>query len=228
MNMIDIEPDGLAIEIDASIAAVNPAAGVIPGLQRQLLARHAALHLKPTISSEEVVEGLVRCRLTHHLQQKFELRVDSIPACVNSSHKAVRRVCVDASRHSHGGISDKAWSAAWQRLQQEHPGVNVRVAGRSAPRRADLYIVARGRIVSLEFKYIGEQGLRDAAACAAQVGRHAANHALAFLVVYCGAGAEVLDDAMARLRRLVSGGNVRVAGMHGPVIPVARSLEKTG
>src|SRR5439155_19352496 len=121
-------------------------------------------------------------------------------------------------RHSHDGTPDEAWSVAWRRLQQEHPGVNVRVPHRRSPKRADLYIVARSKIVSLEFKYVGVQGLRDAASCAAQVRRHAANHALAFLVVYCGASNDVQDDVLALLNRLVGDDDVRIACIHGPTI----------
>lgn len=218
-TMIDMEPAVLATDIGASIATVRPGPADIAELQRQLLSRHVGLRLKPKISSEEVVEGFVRCALIHHLQQRFELNVDAIPSCVNSSHKAVRRVCTARDRHSHDGVSDEAWSVAWLRLQQEHPGVNVRVPGHQSPKRADLYIVARSRIVSIEFKYVGVQGLRDATACAAQVHRHAANHALAFLVVYCGANIDVQGDALTRLSRLV-GDEVRIVGIHGPTISV--------
>jgi len=217
---IDMEPVGLAREISASIASAHPTPVNIAELQRQLLVRHADLRLKPKISSEEVVEGFVRCSLIHCLQQRFELQIDAIPDCVNSSHKAVRRVCAAGGRHSHDSFSDKAWSVAWLRLQQEYPEVNVRVPNHRSPKRADLYIVAGSKIVSLEFKYIGVEGLRDAAACAAQVRRHADNHALAFLVVYCGASMDVQDDALARLNRHV-GDDVRLVGIQGPTISVA-------
>jgi hypothetical protein len=204
---IDVEPEILATEIGASIEGAKPVAADIVELQRQLSSRHAHLRLKPKISSEEVAERFFRCALIHRLHQRFELHVDAIPDCVNSSHKAVRRVCVARGRHSHDGISDKAWSVAWLRLQQEHPKANVRVPGRMSPKRADLYVVARTKIVSLEFKYVGAQGLRDAAACAAQVRRHAGHHAMDFLVLYCGGPVDVLRDALARLNHHV--GDVR-------------------
>jgi hypothetical protein len=110
---IEMEPADLAREIGASIASAHPTLVDIAVLQRQLLLRHADLRLKPKISSEEVVEGFVRCALIHCLQQSFELQIDAIPDCVNSSHKAVRRVCAAAGRHSHDSISDEAWSVAW-------------------------------------------------------------------------------------------------------------------
>lgn len=190
------------------------------GLQRQLLSRHAELRLKPKISAEEVAEGFVRCVLLHHLQRRFALSIEAIPNCINSSHKAVRRVCAARDRHSHDGISDEAWSVAWSELQRQCPEVNVRVPGRRSAKRADLYIVARNKVVSLEFKYVGPDGLGDATACAAQVRRHAANHALAFLVLYCGAGCDVGDDALARMHRLVVDDDVRVVSVHGPAISV--------
>jgi hypothetical protein len=122
---IDVEPEILATEISASIASTKPVSVDIVEMQRQLLSRHANLRLKPKISSEEVVEGFVRCVVIHHLQQRFRLHVDAIPNCVNSSHKAVRRVCASRSRHSHDSISDEAWSVAWLGLQQGHPEVNI-------------------------------------------------------------------------------------------------------
>ena len=109
---------------------------------------------------------------------------------------------------------------AWLGLQQEHPEVNILVPGHQSAKRADLYIVVSGKIVSLEFKYVGAQGLRDAAACAAQVRRYAVNHALAFLVLYCGASLDVHDDALARLNPFVGDDDIRIVGIHGPTISV--------
>jgi hypothetical protein len=218
---IDEEPEVLGDRIGALLSSTEPAAADILELQRQLLSRHADLALKPTVSAEEVVESFFRCCLVHHLQQRFELHPDSIPGCINSSHRATRRVCAARSEHHHQAIADDLWAAAWRRLQDEHPGVNVRVPDRHSPKRADLYVVARDKIVSFEFKYIGVQGLRDAAGCATQVRRHAATHALAFLVLYCGASIDVRDDAVARLKRLA--GDARVLGVHGPTIPVVRT-----
>lgn len=51
----------------------------------------------------------------------------------------------------------------------------------------------------------------------AQLRRHAANHELAFLVLYCGASIDVQEDALARLHPLVSG-NARIVGVRGPTI----------
>lgn len=101
--------------------------------------------------------------------------------------------------HRHNTITDDAWAEGWRRLQKERPDVNIMVPTHRSPRRADLYLVARSKIVSVEFKYIGARGLRDAAACAAQVWLHAANYAVAVLLLYCGGSVDMMNDAVARL-----------------------------
>lgn len=220
---IDEEPELLGDGIDALLSGNKPAAADILELQQQLLSRHADLNLEPTVSAEEVVESFFRCCLVHHLQQRFDLHVDSIPGSINSSHRATRRVCAIRSEHGHQGIADDAWAAGWRRLQDEHPEVNVRVPDRRSPKRADLYIVARRRIISFEFKYIGAQGVRDAAAVSSAMQRYAANHALAFLVLYCGASIDVLEAAVARVSRRLGDARaigVRVLGVDGPPIDV--------
>ena len=221
-SAIDEEPEVLGAEIGQLLASMKPAPVDILELQRQLLLRHADLGLEPTVSSEEVVESFYRCFMIHQLAERFDLQTESIPTCINSSHRATRRVCAARSAHRHHVIADDAWAAGWHRLQAERPEVNVRVPNSRSPKRADLYVVGREKVISFEFKYIGAQGLHDAAACAAQVRRHAANHALAFLVVYCGASVGVHDDALARLNLLIGNG-VRLVGVHGPKIPVARA-----
>jgi hypothetical protein len=176
--------------------------------------------LKSVISSEEVVEGFFRCSLVHHLQERCELPIESLPFCINSSHRAVRRVCTEPSAHRHQAIDDDAWAEGWRRLQRQR-GVNIVVPNHRSPRRADLYVSARNKVVSVEFKYIGPLGLRKAASCAAQIRLHAANHAVAFLLLYCGTDIEVCEQAVARLNR-DAGGNVRILAVHGPESPVAR------
>jgi hypothetical protein len=211
-------PEVLGAGIGSELETIKPTAAAILDLQRQLLSRHGDLGLKPKISSEEVVESFFRCCMVHYLQQRFDLHSDAIPTCINSSHKATRRVCAARRRHRHQGISDDAWAAGWLSLQT-HPGVNIRVSESRSAQRADLFIVTRNTIVSFEFKYIGAAGLRDAAACARQVLLHAANHKLAFLVLYSGASGDVLDNALIDLRQRV-GRNIRLVGVCGPAIPV--------
>jgi hypothetical protein len=220
-QIIDEDPKVLGAGIGRVLASTTPRVEDIRRLQNQLLARHSDLRLKQVISSEEVVEGFFRCSLIHHLQERYELPTESLPCSINSSHRAVRRVCTEPSVHRHQAIADEAWADGWRRLQHERRGVNIVVPNHRSPRRADLYVVAQNKVVSFEFKYIGALGLRDAASCTAQIRLHAANHALAFLLLYCGADIEVRDQAVARLNRDV-GGNVRILAVHGPAIPVAR------
>jgi hypothetical protein len=223
---IDEDPDVLGARIGRLLATTKLRGDDIRRLQNQLLARHSDLRLKQVISSEEVVEGFFRCALVHHLQERYQLPIESLPCCINSSHRAVRRLCTEPRAHRHQAIADDAWAEGWRRLQRER-GVNIVVPNHRSPRRADLYLLARDKVVSVEFKYIGPLGLRDAALCAAQIRLHAANHALAFLLLYCGADIEVGDQAVARLNRDV-GGNVRILAVHGPAIPVAKLAAQHG
>lgn len=223
MNMnqiIDEDPEILGAGIGRVLASTAPRADDMRRLQNQLLVRHSDLRLKQVISSEEVVESFFRCSLVHHLQKRYAVAIESLPRCINSSHRAVRRVCTEPTAHHHQAIRDDAWAAGWRRLQ-ERPGVNIVVPNHPSPRRADLYVVARNKVVSFEFKYIGAAGLRDAASCAAQVRLHAANHALAFLLLYCATSIDVRDQAVARVQRDVPG-NVRILAVHGPAIAVVR------
>jgi len=219
-QIIDEDPEVLGAGIGPVLASTAPGADDIRRLQNQLLARHSDLRLKQVISSEEVVESFFRCSLVHHLQKRYALGTESLPGCINSSHRAVRRVCAEPGAHHHQAIPDDAWAAGWRQLQHR-AGVNIVVPNHRSPRRADLYVVAGNRVVSFEFKCIGPAGLRDAASCAAQVGLHAANHALAFLLLYCAGTIEVRDQAVARVQRDVAG-NVRILAIHGPAIPVVR------
>jgi hypothetical protein len=213
---IDIEPNVLGAEVEGVLMSAAPRERHIRLLQDKLMARHDLLGLKLVISSEEVVEGFSRCFIVDYLQQRYELRVESLPTCINSSHQAVRRVCAVPNGHRHSAITDDAWAEGWRQLR-ERPGVDIMVPPHRSPRRADLHLVAQNKIVSLEFKYIGSKGLRDAALCAAQIRLHAANHALAILLLYCGASREVMNDAVARLQPDLPA-NARVLSIRGPEI----------
>lgn len=220
---IDTQPTVLAAEIAKVIEAATPSGDDISAIQRQLLSRHAELGLRPKVSSEEVVESFFRCVVIDHLQQRFKLEINRIPNCVNSSHTAARRVCAARWRHCHDSIADPEWRAAWLGLQERYPEVNIRVPDRRSPKRADLYLVARDKIVSLEFKYIGPHRLGDVNGCAVQMRHYAENHAATLLVVYSGSNDEIEGRALARLRGLLDRG-VRVACVYGPsILPVSRA-----
>jgi hypothetical protein len=188
---IDEHASVVADEAASVIRAVRPSGGDILHLQRQLLARHADLHLKAIVSAEEVVEGLLRCHLADHLARRFRIPADALPFCMNASHKAVRRVCLAPQQHHHLPVPEAVWAEGWLEMQTRFPQVNVRVPGHRSPKRADLYMVAQSQVVSLEFKYISASGFRGVDACIAQMRRHAENHNRALFVVYAALNADV-------------------------------------
>src|SRR5262245_24410838 len=88
-------PDSAEMADEAArvIQGSPPTASDILTLGRQLIARHTELGLKALVSSEEILEAFVRCRLTDHLARRFDLEDSVLPERINSSHAAVRRVC---------------------------------------------------------------------------------------------------------------------------------------
>lgn len=226
-DTINEDPAVLCNEIEERLRTAKPIAADIATLKRQLRSRHAipGLNLRSAISTEEILEGFFRCVLVHYLHQRFELHVDAIPGCVNSPHKAVRRVCAVPARHRHHDIADEAWAAAWDNMRVEHREIDERAAGAQGFRHADLYVVARNEIVSCDFKYFDDRGFRDPAAWSEQLKRHAAHHAFTLLVLYSGAaGIDVLDHARANLERLATR-KIRIVGIHGPAISAVPGVE---
>ena len=208
---IDERAGIVANDTASAISAYRPSAEDIHHVQRQLLARHAELKLKPIVSAEEVVEGLLRCQLADYLAHRFKLPPDALPHCINASHRAVRRVCAAPRQHNHSAILDEDWATGWLEMQTRFPKINVRLPGRRSPRRADLYIVAKRQVVSLEFKYVGASGLRGVDACITQMRRHAENHERALFVVYVASDAS-LDVAYARSGLLQNAAFVMAGG----------------
>jgi hypothetical protein len=139
---------------------------------------------------------------------------------VNGADAPLRRGLVPG-RHRHSSVEDVEWREGWELIQRRNPEVNVRVQGRQSPKRADLYVVTGGRVVSIEFKYVGGGGLRDVQACAAQVRRHAAHHTEAILVLYSEGGRPLAPPVVQQLHRFTRAKNVRIIGIAGPEIPVA-------
>lgn len=218
-NAINVEPRFVAVDICRVIKRTVPDRSRLRDLAHQLLRRHDLLQLRPIVSSEETVEAYFRCVITDRLAERYGLGLAAIPSCINSSHRAVRRVCASPA-HRHASIEDDTWRRGWMAIQRGNPEVNIPVAGGS-PKRADLYIVAAGGIVSVEFKYVGVQGLRDVRNCGAQLGRHAAHHAEAILLLY---SAAVVPTPVARQLAEEAGANdVHIVNVIGPEVPVARS-----
>jgi hypothetical protein len=214
-DAINAGPETVAADVHQVVERSVPDRARLQELGRQLLRRHVLLGLQRVVSSEEIVEAHFRCVITDRLMGRFALSALAIPSCINSSHRAVRRVC-GTPTHSHAVIEDDEWRRGWLAMQQRTPEVNI-YAGRS-PKRADLYIVATGGVVSVEFKYVG-RGVRDVGGCAAQFGCHAAHHAEAILVLY--SGTRVPDHIIRQLTQ-ASGTNVRALNVVGPEIPVVR------
>jgi hypothetical protein len=215
---ICVQPAALVAEIARVIEEARPSKRDVLEVRRQVLARQAHLGLEDRAAPECVAESFFRCRVIDHLQRRFRIELEAIPDCINSSHTATRGVCSAPARHSHQHIADAEWAKAWRRLQHQHPEVNVYVRGRRSAKRADLYLVTREEVVSVEFKYVGRHGLRDVPACAAQMRRYVEKHAATLLAIYDGAnnGSEV--RGVDRLRSLL-GPAVRIVVVSGPDIP---------
>ena len=216
--MINLAPAALVTEVAKLMENATPSKRDVFEVRRQVLARQAQLGLRDRAAPECVAESFFRCLVIDHLQRRFGLTLDEIPDCVNSSHTATRGVCRMPSRHGHSLISDIDWDQGWRRLQRRHPAVNIHVPGRRSPKRADLYLVTRGEVMSVEFKYVGRHGIRDAPACAAQMRRYVDKHAATLQAIYNGAsdGGEI--RAVDRLCSLL-GSAVRVVIVSGPSIP---------
>ena len=182
-SCIDASPAKVATEIERTLQNARPSADTLSAAQRQLIGFGAAA------AAETVIESYYGCIVTEHLRRTFGIGADALPVCVNSSHRAVRRVCVAPGEHLHYTVPKASWAAGWQTLRQQHKDVDmyVRTAHRDRSlRHADLYVIASRQIISLEFKYVGPAGLKNPNACAAQMGPYLEAHAATRLVVYSG------------------------------------------
>jgi hypothetical protein len=215
---INIQPGELRDEIATAILSVRPQDEEVPRIREQLL------NQKYEATSELIVECFYRCLVTDDLQRRYGIGLDDLPSCVNSSHVPPRRVCGVGSPHTHGTISLLLWKWAWKQMQKQHPEVDNGSPvqrGSEALRHADLYVVAQEQVVSVEFKYVGVAGVRNAKAVAAQMQRYVEKHAATLLVIYSGteAGSEV--QGMARLRKWLDPA-VPVVLLHGDAIAPAK------
>ena len=206
-------PQSVADELVALMKATKPTLTDLQSIADQLRAQGA------NTSGETVVEAFYRCAISHHLRSTRNVSLDVLPRCVNSSHVAVRDVCVMAEAHDHRKVGTAAWNRGWEYLRQSHRSfVDLKIStadGRGSLRRADLYVVADGRIVSFEFKYIGPRGIRNVRACAAQMQLYLREHAVSRFVVYAAGdgGAEIAG--VKQLENLLQG---CVVGLTGPAV----------
>jgi len=217
-RLIPVEPAALAAEIASLIENAKPRPRDVAAVRNALLDRNGELRLVRRAAAEYVAETLFRCLVIDHLQRRFRLAPRELPRCVNSSHRAGRRVCSLPSRHSHNSVADADWTEGWRRLQREHREVNVDDPSRPSARRADLYVITRNAVVSIEFKYAGRTGLSDLRGCAAQMRRYAEQHAATLLAIYDGASNGTAVQAANQLRGLL-GPAVPVVIVSGPSIP---------
>jgi hypothetical protein len=152
-----------------------------------------------------VIESYYGCLVTEHVRRIFDIVPDTLPLIINSSHRAVRRVCVLPGDHLHSKVLNDAWASGWRAFRQ-HAGVDmyVRTAQRDRSlRHADLYVIAAGQIVSLEYKYVGAEGLKNPKGCAAQMRPYLHAHAAARLIIYSGTSSTTPVRGMDKLRGLL-------------------------
>lgn len=116
-NSIDAKPTLAAREICQIVERSIPSRVQVHGLSRQLLRRHSVCRFKLVVSAEEVVEGYYRCLITDTFTSRRALTQSAIPSCINSSHRAVRRVCDVSGQHNHSAIEDGVWREGWTLIQ---------------------------------------------------------------------------------------------------------------
>ena len=131
-DSLDATPTVVARAICRIVERSIPTRVQVQGLSRQLLRRHAVCRLKQVVSAEEVVEGYYRCLITDTLTSRHALIRAAIPSCINSSHCAVRRVCVVSGQHNHSAVQDGDWREGWTFIQGQNAEVNVQVPGDGA------------------------------------------------------------------------------------------------
>ena len=174
----------------------------------------------PSWLAESIMAALPNIRLQPTAAGAMTWSVIAFP--VSPAHQRVEAsnypFCVSPGNHQHSMLPDERWASAWLQMQSQVPEVNIRARRQRSARRADLYIVARRQVVSLEFKYADARGLRGIDACISQLRRHAQHHARALFVVYS-TSPEMLDEARIG-SNLPSNASVAVVG--GPPISVVR------
>ena len=166
-SRIDASPLEALTEIERALkSAPPPSADAVAAIQRQLAGFGAAA------AAETVIESYYGCLVTEHLRRRFDIAPDTLPLTINSSHRAVRRVCVMPGEHLHGKVLKESWASGWRTLREQHTGVDMyaQTAHRERSlRHADLYVIAAGQIISLDTKDVGPKGLRSPEGCAAQM-----------------------------------------------------------
>jgi hypothetical protein len=200
-SCIDASPAVALAEIERELRnAPPPSADAVAAIKRQLAEFGAAA------AAETVIESYYGCLVTEHLRRRFDIVPDTLPLIINSSHRAVRRVCVMPGDHLHCRVLKDSWASGWRTFRQQHRGVDMYVQtalGDRSLRHADLYVIAAGQIVSLEYKYVGPKGLTSPERCAAQMRPYLDAHAVARLIIYSGTPSTTPVRGMDKLRGLL-------------------------
>jgi|GEM_PF-3150845 len=179
---IKVLPNVLIKEIAKVIQALNPGDQDIAEIQNQLLRRHIILGLGKKTAPEEVAEAYFRCIITDHVQRYYNVNLNELTSCINSSHTAVRGICIRELHHNHLQVSDSEWKKTWPRFKDKHKEVDV--GEHNCRRIADLYFYTQGGIVSVEFKYLGKNGSISVNDCVTQMRRYAEKHAATMMIIY--------------------------------------------
>lgn len=198
-NCIDASVVETLTEIERVLKSAALESDVVASIQRQLAEFGAAA------AAETVIESYHGCLVTEHLRRMFEIAPVALPETINTSHRAVRRVCVMPGEHLHGKVLKESWAEGWRMLCQQ-PGVHMYVQTNQRERslrHADLYVIASGQIISLEYKYVGPKGLSSPEACADQMSPYLAAHAGTRLVIYSGTPSGTPVRGLEKLRRLL-------------------------
>jgi hypothetical protein len=182
-SCLDASPVEALTEIERVLKSAPSSSDAVTAIQRRLAEFGAAA------AAETVIESYYGCLVTEHLRRRFDIDPAALPLTINTSHRAVRRVCVMPGKHLHSKVLKEHWAKDWQTLRKTKKGVDIYVQtddGKRSLRHADLYVIAAGQIISLEYKYAGPTGLSRPEECADQMGPYLAAHAATRLVVYSG------------------------------------------
>src|SRR5688572_30012425 len=121
-SCIDASPAVALAEIERELRnAPPPSADAVAAIQRQLAEFGAAA------AAATVIESYYGCLVTEHVRRTFDIAADTLPLIINSSHRAVRRVCVMPSDHLHSRVLKDSWASGWRTLRQQHIGVDIYV-----------------------------------------------------------------------------------------------------
>lgn len=124
---------------------------------------------------EYVVERLLRPKITAWAAEGLAI----LPADTN------RRIY---SSHFHT-TDDLEWEKLWKAFRETNPDVDVRDS-EGHRRRADLFIdLGRGRLVSIDFKYVKPGRLPDVRTCERQLSLYTSKHRASMVVIYTGSPA---------------------------------------